>query len=160
MFSALPSLFILSLVAFAALRITQTQPSPPGRVGERKSASQALGFAVVIQAAHFSEEAMTGFHERFPALMDFPAMPFSFFIAFNLVWLVIWVASISGLRAASPFAFFAAWFLAIAGMLNGVAHLFFALEAKGYFPGLATSPYSAGAGIWLWIQLRRATQEA
>ena len=158
MLSVLPSLFILGLVALAALRLTQTRPSPPEHVNGRKSAVRALGFTVLIQAAHFSEEVMTGFHEQFPALLGLPAMPLSFFVTFNLLWLGIWIVSIPGLLAASPIAFFAAWFLAIAGMLNGIAHPLLALAANGYFPGLASSPYIGGAGIWLWLQLRKSTR--
>ena len=158
MLSVLPSLFILSLVALAALRLTQTRPPIHEYTKGRTSAVRALGFAVLLQAVHFSEEAMTGFHERFPALLGLPALPFSLFVTFNLLLLGIWIVSIPGLRVASPMAFFAAWFLAIAAMLNGIAHPLLAIAANGYFPGLASSPYVGGAGIWLWLQLRKATR--
>ncbi|MCP5090226.1 MAG: hypothetical protein GY949_04810, partial [Gammaproteobacteria bacterium] len=58
------------------------------------------------------------------------------------------------------FAYFAAWFLAIAGMLNGVAHPLLAIAAGGYFPGLITSPFIGAAGVWLWLGLRKATRPA
>jgi hypothetical protein len=159
MSALLLSLFILGLVAFAALRITQNSPLSPELVNERATAARALEFAVVAQAAHFTEEVLTGFHERFPALFGLPPIPLSFFLTFNLVWLVIWVASVSGLRAGSFAALFAAWFLAIAAVLNGIAHPLLAVAANGYFPGLATSPYIGLAGVWLWMQLRTATRE-
>lgn len=53
---------------------------------------------------------------------------------------------------------FAAWFLAIAGMINGIAHLLLAISADGYFPGLVNSPFIGIAGVWLWLRLRRATR--
>ena len=116
-----------------------------------------LSLAVVVQSVHFAEEAATGFHERFPALLGLPGMPLAFFVVFNLTWLGIWVASAPGLRSARKAAFFAAWFLAIAGMVNAIAHPLLAIAEGGYFPGLISSPFIGGASAWLWLRLRRAT---
>ena len=118
----------------------------------------ALAFAVALQSVHFAEEAATGFHERFPGLVGLPGIPLSVFVVFNLTWLGIWVASVPGLRSARADAFFAAWFLAIAGMLNGIAHPLFAIATGGYFPGLVSSPLIGAASVWLWLRLRRATR--
>ena len=52
----------------------------------------------------------------------------------------------------------AAWFLAIAGMFNGIAHPLLAVAAGGYFPGLASSPFIGAASVWLWFRLRSATR--
>jgi hypothetical protein len=60
-------------------------------------------------------------------------------------------------RSARAPALFAAWFLAIAGMVNGIAHPLLAVAAGGYFPGLISSPVIGSAGVWLWVRLRRAT---
>jgi hypothetical protein len=57
-------------------------------------------------------------------------------------------------------AFFAAWFLAIAGALNGIGHPLMAVAAGGYFPGLVSSPFVGLACIWLWIRLREATRSS
>lgn len=84
-------------------------------------------------------------------------MSFSFFVAFNVTWLVIWAVSVRVLRTGHRGAFFAAWFLAIAGMINGVAHPLLALAAGGYFPGLVSSPFVAAACLLLWLRLRAAT---
>lgn len=81
-----------------------------------------------------------------------------FFLAFNIAWLVIWYLSISGLEAQQRAALFAAWLLAIAGMLNGIAHPLMAVAVGGYFPGLVTSPFIGIASLWLWCRLWRATQ--
>lgn len=158
MLSVFPSIVALGLAAIAALLLALNRPSPLEKVTERQAAADQLAFAVGLQSVHFAEETATGFHQRFPALFGLPAMPLSVFVVFNLVWLGIWVASVPGLRSAQTTAFFAAWFLAIAGMLNGIAHPVLAVAVDGYFPGLVTSPFIGGASLWLWLRLRRATR--
>jgi NO-binding membrane sensor protein with MHYT domain len=158
MLSLLPSIFVLGFAALAALILAVNRRSPRGKVTERHAASRALILALGIQSIHFSEELATGFHVRLPALFGLPPIPLSLFVGFNLAWIGIWIASVPGLRSAHPAAYFAAWFLAIAGMFNGIAHPLLAVAAGGYFPGLVTSPFICGACIWLWLLLRRATQ--
>lgn len=158
MLSFLPSIFVLGLAAIAAVLLVQNRPSPPEYESLRFAASHALVLALVIQGIHFTEEATTGFPERLGALLGIPAMPMSFFVVFNLLWLAIWVVSVPGIRSARTGAFFAAWFLAIAGMFNAIAHPLLAIAANGYFPGLVTSPFIGVAGFWLWLRLRNATR--
>lgn len=158
MLSLLPSIVALGLAAVAALVLALNRRSPPENVAQRSAAARALTFAVCIQALHFVEESVTGFNEQFPGLFDLPAMPFSVFVVFNLAWLAIWAASIPGLRAARTAAFFAAWFLAIAGTLNGVAHPVMAIAAGEYSPGLLSSPVIGAASVWVWFSLQRATR--
>jgi len=155
--SVVPSIAILGLVALAALWLAENRPSPADFVIGRATASQALALATAVQTAHFGEEWATGFHARFPALFGLEPMPLSFFVVFNCVWIAIWIASIPSLRSASKPAFFAAWFLAIAGMLNGVAHPLMAIASGGYFPGLVSSPLIGLISIHLWRRLRCAT---
>lgn len=155
--SLLPSIFVLGLAALAALILAHDRPSPPENAPLRRSASKALSVALVIQAMHFSEEALTGFPARLGALLGLPAMPMPFFVTFNLLWLGIWMLSIPGIRSSRVGALFAAWFLAIAGMVNAVVHPLLAMAAGGYFPGLATAPFIGAAGAWLWLRLRDAT---
>lgn len=159
MLSVIPSVVVLGLVAIVAARLAQTSASPAEAVGERVAASTFLGVTTGIQGAHFAEEWATDFHVRFPALLGLDPMPLSFFITINLAWLVIWIVSIPFLRAGRRAAFFAAWFLAIAGMLNGVAHPMMAISSAGYFPGLITSPLIGIAGVILWQRLKMATSE-
>ena len=159
MLSILPSVLVLGLVAVVAVRLAQSRWSPIEAGPERVAASTVLGIATAIQSAHFVEEWVTGFHVRFPALVGLDPMPLSFFIAFNLAWIVIWLVSIPFLRIGRKPAFFAAWFLAIAAMLNGVAHPMMAVSSRGYFPGLITSPLIGIAGLFLWQRLRTATTE-
>ncbi len=158
--SLLPSIFVLGLAALAALTLARIRRSPPENVAQRSAAARTLAFATAVQSVHFIEEAATGFHERLGALVGLPGMPFSFFVVFNLTWLGIWIAAVPGLRSARLTAFFAAWFLAIAGMINGIAHPLLAIAADGYFPGLVTSPVIGGVSIWLWLRLRAATHSA
>ncbi|HMB91879.1 MAG TPA: HXXEE domain-containing protein [Rhodothermales bacterium] len=156
--SNLPSLLVLGLVALAALGLARNRQSPFEKMAERRAAARALALTLGIQGAHFVEEAATGFPERLGALLGLPAMPFSFFVVFNLAWIGIWVASVPGVRSARPAAYFTAWFLAIAGMVNGIAHPLLAIAAGGYFPGLVTAPIIGGAGYWLWQRLCRSTK--
>jgi hypothetical protein len=158
MLSMLPSVVVLGLAALAAALLALGRRSPPENVAERLAAARALALAVAAQAIHFAEEAATGFHERFPALLGLSGIPFSLFVLFNLAWLAIWIASVSGLRSGRAVAFFAAWFLAIAGMVNGIAHPLLAIAADEYFPGLLSAPLVGGASVWLWVSLRKATR--
>jgi hypothetical protein len=153
----LVSAIVLGLAALAAAALAYNRSSPPDRQAERDGAALALAAATAVQAVHFAEEAATGFHERLPGLFGLAAIPFSVFLAFNLAWLGIWGASIPGLRSGRRLAFFAAWFLSIAGIFNGIAHPLLALAADTYFPGLATSTFIAAASVWLWLRLRAAT---
>ena len=157
MLSVIPSVIILGIVAIVALRLAQRRSSPIDATTERMAASTVLGTATAIQGAHFAEEWKMGFHVKFPALMGLDPMPLSFFVTFNLAWIAVWIASVPLLRHGSIFAFFAAWFLAIAAMLNGIAHPMMALASNGYFPGLVTSPLIGIAGVCLWRRLQRAT---
>jgi len=155
--SLLPSILILGLAALAALYQTLTYRLRSDSSNTLGPASFALGVAACIQAIHFTEEALTDFPGRLGGLLGIPAMPMSFFVTFNLCWLGIWVASIYGLRSAMSWALFTAWFLAIAGIINGLAHPGLAIASGAYFPGLVTSPFIGAAGIWLARRLKHAT---
>lgn len=150
------SVLILSAAALVALVLTRARPIS-GDEGARRDAAGALALTVVVQTAHFAEEAATGFPERFPALLGLSPLPFPLFLVFNLTWLGIWGASIPGLRSGRDGAFFAAWFLGIAGLLNGIGHPLLAVVSGGYFPGLATSPAIGLASGLLCVRLRGAT---
>ena len=158
MLSVLPSLLVLGLAALAALQLALRRRSPPENVAERLAAARALALAVGIQGVHFAEETVTGFHERLGTLVGLPGILLATFVGFNLMWLGIWVASVPGLRSAGSPAFFAAWFLAIAGTLNGIAHPLLAVAEGGSFPGLVTSPFIGVAAAWLWRRLLEATR--
>lgn len=159
MWSVIPSVIVLGTVAIVAAGLARYRSSPVKATAERVAASTVLGIATAIQGAHFAEEWTTGFHVRFPALLGLDPMPLSFFVPFNLAWIAIWITSVPFLRRGSKAAFFAAWFLAIGGILNGVAHPMMAITSGGYFPGLITSPFIGIAGVFLWKRLQAATSE-
>lgn len=156
--SLLPGIIALGLLALVALRLAWQRPPLPDAKQERIAASRALALATAVQGMHFAEEWATGFHIRFPALFGLEPIPLSVFVAFNLCWIVIWIASIPAVQAARRFAFFAAWFLALAGMLNGIAHPLLAVATGGYFPGLLTSPFIGLAGLLLFRRMTMASQ--
>ena len=159
MWSVVPSVVVLALVAIFAVRLARRRSSPVEAAKERIAASKALGITTATQSVHFAEEWATGFHAQFPALLGLGPMPLSFFVSFNVVWIAIWIVSIPFVRQGQRPAFFAAWFLAIAGFLNGVAHPTMAIVSGGYFPGLITSPFIGLAGVFLWRRLREASSE-
>ena len=116
--------------------------------------NEDLGF----QAAHFAEELVTGFPERLPALVGLAPMPLRFFVLFNLAWLAIWSLCAWGLAVRRRAALFPLWFLGVAGVANGVAHPLLSALARGYFPGLATSPVVGFLGVLLLRRLRSVAQ--
>jgi hypothetical protein len=73
---------------------------------------------------------------RLPGLSDLEPLPFTGFVAFNILWLIFWAIPVPGIRAGRANAFFTAWFLALAGMVNGIAHPLLAIAEASYFPGL------------------------
>lgn len=156
--SLLPSVLVLGLAAFAALLMVHGRGSPPDHARARIKASHVLGLCVVAQAVHFVEEAATGLPGHLAAMFGLPPIPDTVFVAFNVLWLGIWTAAIPGVRSGRSWAFFAAWFLAIAGVVNGLAHPLAAAAQGRYFPGLGTSVLVAAVGGWLWLRLRDATR--
>lgn len=156
----LPSLLVLGPIVLAAVLLARLRRSPADAALQRLDAARVFGIAVAVQTLHFMEEAVTGFHERFPALFGLPEIPLSVFLGFNLIWIGIWIASVPGVREGRAAGFFAAWFLAIAGMLNGIGHPLMALVDGGYFPGLVTSPLIGMAGLCLWRRLRQASSSS
>ncbi|MDX1396593.1 MAG: hypothetical protein R3195_19590 [Gemmatimonadota bacterium] len=154
----LPSIVVLSLIALYAGVLTARRGSPPEKASERVAASKALAVAVVAQGVHLAEEAVGDLPARLPALFGERPVPLSIFLTINLVWLGIWAVSVWMLRGGASGAFFAAWFLALAGILNGVAHPARARPAGGYIPGQGRTPAVAAAGVLLAPRLTAATE--
>lgn len=154
----LPSILILGCVALGALQVTRSRTISDDPIVLRRAAA-GLAIATVVQGVHFAEEAFTGFHESLPAVFGQPAMSYTVFLAFNIGWLCLWAVSVRGIALQRRAAFFAAWFLAIAGVLNAIAHPLLAVVTRGYFPGLLTSPLIGVAAAVLWKRLRDATTE-
>jgi Protein of unknown function with HXXEE motif len=155
--SYIPSIFVLGIALIIAFMFTKKRNPSLENQAERNSAAKVLSFTIIVQCIHFIEEAMTGFNLKLGELLGIPAMSFGFFLIFNLVWIGIWIYSIFGLRSGNGFSFFAAWFLSIAGVLNGIIHPLLSLMAGKYFPGTISSSFVAIASIWLWHKLNTVT---
>jgi hypothetical protein len=157
MAEALPSVLALGTMAAAAVWLTISRGGVAAGDAVVRSAVRAAAVAIAAQAGHFVEELATGFNERFPEVFGLAPLSPSLFVAFNVAWLAIWAVSAGGLARRRRLALFPLWFLAIAGVANGLAHPLLALRAGGYFPGLAASPLVAVAGALLLVRLSRVT---
>ena len=157
MIEELPSIAALAVMAVVALWLTISRGGVTASADAVRSATRVAALAVAAQSVHFTEEIATGFHERFPAAFGLDPLSFSLFVAFNLAWLAIWMASVWAMARRHSIALFPLWFLGVAGVVNGIAHPLLALAAGGYFPGLATSPVVGVACGFLLFRLARAT---
>lgn len=156
--SFLPSALILGTLAAVALFLTATRGWAADDDARIRRNVQVAAATVTFQGAHFAEELLTGFHERFPALFGLDQLSIGVFVAFNVSWLAIWSASVWGLRARHRAALFPLWFLGIACIANGIAHPALSFYTGGYFPGLVTSPVVGILGIVLVRRLSEVTQ--
>jgi hypothetical protein len=155
--SLLTGTIALTVLAVVALLLTVSRwPRTIEAVAWRRLRVVYLA-AIGSQAAHFAEELSNGFYLRFPEQLGLSPWSPNAFIILNGFWLVVWVVSLLGLRRYFRVAAFPAWFLALAGIVNGVAHPLLALRVGGYFPGLFTSPLVFVAGLLLLRELNRAT---
>ncbi len=144
----------LGVVAAISLALARSGPHPEHR-GPFATVRRLGWLAVAAQALHFGEEWLGGFPDRFPALLGLAAWPPGFFVTLNLAWLAAWILALVRPRAWPGFTLFALWFLALAGIVNGVAHPMLALAGGGYFPGLWTSLLVGPAGVLLLLALGR-----
>ena len=143
------------LVVSAALAFARRNVTADPRTLARVQAAAA--FAIGAQLLHFLEELHSAFYLRFPVQLGLTPWTRGFFIVFNLVWLLIWVGAAAAVRTRSVLAMLPLWFLALALVLNGIAHPLLALAVDGYFPGLYTSPLVAVFGAVLLHRLARST---
>lgn len=148
----------LAALALVAIALTFTRGAITADQARRRSAARLSLVVVVLHIAHAAEEAVTGFPLRFPVLLGLAPWPMSFFVAINLMWLVVWIASVRGLAAGRRRWLFPLWFLALAASMNGLAHPLLAARTGEYFPGLVTSPVLGVAGVLLFRRLLAATR--
>lgn len=120
----------------------------------------AYAAAVFVQCLHLIEEYHTGFYSAFPPILGGQAWSPGRFLAFNLVWLVVFVAAGIGMTTARRAAFLVALFLGLGvGIANGLGHLALAAQRGGYFPGTYTSVLALFAGSALLRKLLRPGPE-
>lgn len=148
----------LSVAAIVALLLTLFRKPPSSNSLARASTLRIFLLGLAAQCLHFAEEFLTRFESRFPELLGLPAWSENFFVAFNLAWLAVWILSAIGLQRGSRIALFPIWFFALASIANGIAHPILAIVARGYFPGLLTSPVVGVIGILLWRRLVALTR--
>ena len=153
--SILPSISILGLLALVALWLTLKRTHRFRSPSEKTRFLKYYGLCILGQSIHFIEELSTGFYAQFPQALDLEPMPISFFIVFNVAWIVIWIGCGYGMYREKQIAFFPVWFLALAMALNGIAHPALALQGQGYFSGLYTAPIVGLLGLWLCVRLWR-----
>lgn len=147
----------LMVAAAVALYLTLSRRPTAASHSDRRRAVAIFVLLLAFQAMHAAEEYATGFHEQFPAALGLAPWPAAFFVTFNLTCLAVWAIAVVGLRSGYRPAFFPVWFLAIAGMANGIGHPLLAIRTGGYFPGLLTSPLVGVGGILLWRSLTTVT---
>ena len=147
----------LTLACAIALLLTLFR-CPTASDASRRLVRPIFAVTLLFQTFHFAEEFATHFYSSFPLTFGLKPWPVRFFLALNMSWLVTWSAAIFGLQVGSRLAFFAAWFLAVTAMTNGIAHPLLSLQVRGYFPGLITSPLLGVAGALLFVRLMAATE--
>ena len=93
------------------------------------------------QFAHFGEELATGFQTRFPDLYGAEPFPVYVFILFNMISYIAFLLA-TVLVFARHLHFFlipVLFFIVYGAMGNAVAHTFWAILHRGYFPGFFTA---------------------
>jgi len=148
----------LSVAAIAAVLLTMMRRRVDGDPVVRERTVRLFLIGLAAQSLYFMEEDVTGFAYRFPALLGLTPWPQNFFVVFNLIWLSVWILSAIGLQKGYRFALFPVWFFAIAAVANGIAHPLLAVIARGYFPGLITSPVIGFVGVLLGLRLFKLTR--
>ena len=149
----------LSVAALAALWLTVVRDCSDAEETAIRGAVRVGAAALLLQGAHFTEELITGFDERFPQLMGLTPWSPAFFVPFNVFWVIVWTLGLWGLRSRRRAALFPLWFLALGSMGNGLAHPALAAATGAYFPGLVTAPLVGIAGVLLARRLLQITAE-
>lgn len=145
----------LSLAVIVSLFLATSRQRVSAVDVPRVSRLAILG--VLLQTCHFTEEFLSQFYVRFPALLGLAPWSVTFFVSFNLFWATVWVLSIAILKPYPRAALFPIWFLGIASAANGVVHPILSLATTGYFPGLWSSPLVGVLGVGLLRTLASVT---
>lgn len=142
----------LGILLGVALALSLGRPLPAANAVARDRVQWLFLLGISAQCLHVIEEFVTGFHRLYPRLLGLSPWSGELFISFNLSWLALWVLAARALRGESRWLLWPAWpvwFFAIAMTVNGLAHPVLALTARGYFPGLLTSPAVGLLGVLL-----------
>lgn len=110
--------------------------------------------AIAVQCMHVCEEYLMNFHIKLPELLGYDEWSGKLFVAFNLIWLFVFVLAAYGLLHNVRLAYLVVWFFAIVGGIgNGIFHPVLSIIEGGYFPGLITSAAHLVVGIVLIKEL-------
>jgi len=123
------------------------------------SRGRSAAFAAVMaaQAAHSIEECVFRLYDRLaPARLIsslFSSDPARGFAIANTLLVLAGVSCYFMVRRDVAAARAIAWFWAMLEIVNGIGHTLFALNAGGYFPGVATAPLLIATGAYLVREL-------
>ncbi len=140
----------LAIVLAVAVGLALARPAGSGDPDARRRARFAAWLAIGIQGAHFVEELLSGFRIWFPEQLGLAPWSAAFFVGFNVSWLAIWILAVLAAGRMRLAVDAALLFLAMASMVNGIAHPLLALREGAYVPGLVTAPFAGAAGWLLW----------
>jgi Protein of unknown function with HXXEE motif len=157
--SILTGTIALWVGAAVALVLTILRRPAKSDLAGREQTARLFLIGVAAQCLHFMEELITHFEDRYPALLGLPVWSENFFVAFNLIWVSVWILSAIGLQKGYVYSLFPVWLFAIAAVVNGIAHPALAVIAHGYFPGLITSPVLGLLGVLLGLRLQKLTSK-
>lgn len=117
---------------------------------------------IAWQFAHFGEELATGFQTRFPELYGAAPFPTYLFILFNMIsYLAFLLATLLVFARHLHYFLVPVLFFIVYGAIgNAVAHTFWALIHRGYFPGFFTAQAYWVLGPLLLGRLIGARREA
>lgn len=120
---------------------------------------------VLTQMAHSIEEYVFRFYDVLPVgrlLNEFvPGFARPGFVVFNtlLALFGLW-CFLSNVRPGTKSARDWVWIWVVIELFNGLAHAVWAIVARGYVPGLATSPILFGLAAYLFHRLRATPEPA
>jgi hypothetical protein len=148
----------IALIAAALLAMRRPLPALSDR--DRRHLVLLGLVAVAVQVAHFGEELSREFFAAFPRLLGLSPWSRRAFIVFNVAWLAVWLLSLPAAARGNRLAQWPLWFLALALLMNGIAHPVLAVLVHGYFPGLVTSvaAFLAGGVMLKWLMRVTALQ--
>lgn len=150
-----PAVIILNVGLVASLLAWLTtgggRPFPTRLVGPVYLAS------IAAQTCHFIEEYAGRLYELVPPLFDLSPLPAQKFVAFNLIWIGIFLVSAVGVFRRIRLALLPVWFMAlIGGIGNSIFHTWLAVQGGGYAPGLVSALINLPLGIALVILLLKS----
>ncbi|MEM7350609.1 MAG: HXXEE domain-containing protein [Acidobacteriota bacterium] len=148
----------LSLLLAVSVVLTWVRPWRRKSSGDRSRLARWLLIGIAAQCFHSIEELLGEFYIRFPEFFGLVPWSIDLWVAFNIVWVALWILAALGLVAGWRLALLPTWFFALGMAANGIAHPLLAVASGGYFPGLVTSPLVGILGVWLlrllWVATR------